>query len=157
MTAFILTCSVDLASLQDCLSTLRFGEHAKQLKNKVKANKEITIEGLKFALNELEEMLSEYKRAEKQRESSKTMERSEQEEEIYRLTARCERLTEERDELRAALQHIYDQSTIDQMEFVKSLEHLENRNEMLESLCKQQTEQVTPVSSAQPREATERR
>ena len=149
MTAFILTCSVDLFNLQDTLSTMRLGQCAKQLKNKVKVNKEVTFDTLKTVIVDLENQLAEYKKMEKRlfeeknlRDASNSLQKSEQEELIDILKARCERLTEERDELRAALQHIYDQSTVDQMEFVKSLEGLETHNEFLESLCKQQAEQV---------------
>ncbi len=56
-TCLIITCSPSVYNESESLSTLRFGERAKNIKNKAKINKEITVAELQRKVNELEEKL----------------------------------------------------------------------------------------------------
>ena len=51
-TALIITCSPAKYNLDETVSTLKFGARAKQVKNKPKINKELTVQELKFLLQE---------------------------------------------------------------------------------------------------------
>lgn len=49
-TSLIVTCSPSIFNEQETVSTLRFGQRAKQIKNKAKVNKEFSIQELKYML-----------------------------------------------------------------------------------------------------------
>ena len=59
-TSLIITCSPAKYNLDETLSTLRFGHRAKQIKNRAKVNKELTIQELQ-ALYDEEKKNNEYK------------------------------------------------------------------------------------------------
>jgi hypothetical protein len=56
-TCLIITCSPSNYNEQETLSTLRFGERAKKIKNKPKINKEVTVAELKAQVEKLEKLL----------------------------------------------------------------------------------------------------
>ena len=56
-TCLIITCSPSIYNESESLSTLRFGERAKKIKNKPKINKEITVAELQKLVNQLKEQL----------------------------------------------------------------------------------------------------
>ena len=56
-TCLIITCSPSIYNESETLSTLRFGERAKRIKNKPKINKEITVAELQKLVNQLKENL----------------------------------------------------------------------------------------------------
>jgi hypothetical protein len=66
MTAFILTCSADPAYSRQTISTLKFGQCARNLKNKIKINKELSTELLKQIIAELEMQICMYKKKEEE-------------------------------------------------------------------------------------------
>ena len=49
-TSLIVTCSPSIFNEQETISTLRFGQRAKQIKNNAKVNKEFSIQELKYML-----------------------------------------------------------------------------------------------------------
>ena len=102
-TCLIITCSPSIYNEAETLSTLRFGERAKKIKNKPKINKEITVAELQKLVDELKENLkkanarinqlenfirqnglgvpeSNYKREEDEEEKRKQIEEKEKEE-----------------------------------------------------------------------------
>ena len=56
-TCLIITCSPSIYNESESLSTLRFGERAKKIKNKAKINKEITVAELQKLVTQLKEKL----------------------------------------------------------------------------------------------------
>ena len=56
-TCLIITCSPSIYNESESLSTLRFGERAKKIKNKPKINKEITVAELQKLVSQLKEKL----------------------------------------------------------------------------------------------------
>lgn len=50
MTSLIITCSPSVFNEEETRSTLRFGQRAKQIKNKAKVNKEFSIAELRYML-----------------------------------------------------------------------------------------------------------
>ena len=56
-TCLIITCSPSIYNESESLSTLRFGERAKKIKNKPKINKEITVAELQKLVEQLKEQL----------------------------------------------------------------------------------------------------
>ena len=56
-TCLIITCSPSVYNESETLSTLRFGERAKKIKNKPKINKEVTVAELQKLVDELKENL----------------------------------------------------------------------------------------------------
>ena len=56
-TCLIITCSPSIYNESESLSTLRFGERAKKIKNKPKINKEITVAELQKLVSQLKESL----------------------------------------------------------------------------------------------------
>lgn len=50
MTSLIITCSPSVFNEEETRSTLRFGQRAKQIKNKAKVNKEFSIQELRYML-----------------------------------------------------------------------------------------------------------
>ena len=56
-TCLIITCSPSIYNESESLSTLRFGERAKKIKNKAKINKEITVAELQKLVTQLKENL----------------------------------------------------------------------------------------------------
>lgn len=50
MTSLIITCSPSTFNEEETRSTLRFGQRAKQIKNKAKVNKEFSIQELRYML-----------------------------------------------------------------------------------------------------------
>ena len=56
-TCLIITCSPSIYNESESLSTLRFGERAKKIKNKPKINKEITVAELQKLVTQLKEQL----------------------------------------------------------------------------------------------------
>ncbi len=57
-TCLIITCSPSIFNQQETISTLRFGERAKRIKNKPKINKEITVAELKLEIENLEKIIN---------------------------------------------------------------------------------------------------
>jgi len=57
-TCLIITCSPSIFNHQETLSTLRFGERAKKIKNKPKINKETTVAELKVEIEKLENTIT---------------------------------------------------------------------------------------------------
>lgn len=49
-TSLIVTCSPSVFNKDETISTLRFGQRAKQIKNKAKVNKELSLKELKYML-----------------------------------------------------------------------------------------------------------
>ena len=49
-TSLIITCSPSMFNKDETVSTLRFGQRAKSIKNKAKVNKELSINELKYLL-----------------------------------------------------------------------------------------------------------
>ena len=49
-TSLIITCSPSIFNEQETISTLKFGQRAKQIKNKAKVNKELSVKELKYLL-----------------------------------------------------------------------------------------------------------
>jgi hypothetical protein len=62
-----LTCASDKEFLQQTISTLRFGQFAKCIKNKIRMNREISLEMLKQVICELETQVNYYQKREKER------------------------------------------------------------------------------------------
>lgn len=58
-TCLIITCSPSIYNESESLSTLRFGERAKKIKNKPKINKEITVAELQKLVSQLKESLKQ--------------------------------------------------------------------------------------------------
>ena len=58
-TALVIACSPSPYNESETLSTLRFGERAKSIKNKPKVNKELTVDELKRQISKLEEQVRE--------------------------------------------------------------------------------------------------
>ena len=56
-TCLIITCSPSIYNESETLSTLRFGERAKKIKNKPKINKEVTVAELQKLISQLKENL----------------------------------------------------------------------------------------------------
>ena len=56
-TSLIITCSPSIFNEKETISTLRFGQRAKQIKNKAKINKEFSIKELKQMLKEAEKVI----------------------------------------------------------------------------------------------------
>jgi len=56
-TSLIITCSPSIYNHQETISTLRFGERAKRIKNKPKINKEVTVAELKLEIEKLEKII----------------------------------------------------------------------------------------------------
>ena len=56
-TCLIITCSPSIYNESETLSTLRFGERAKKIKNKPKINKEVTVAELQKVVDDLKEKL----------------------------------------------------------------------------------------------------
>lgn len=54
MTSLIITCSPSTFNEEETRSTLRFGQRAKQIKNKAKVNKEFSIQELRYMLQNAE-------------------------------------------------------------------------------------------------------
>lgn len=54
MTSLIITCSPSVFNEEETRSTLRFGQRAKQIKNKAKVNKEFSIQELRYMLQNAE-------------------------------------------------------------------------------------------------------
>ena len=54
MTSLIITCSPSIFNEEETKSTLRFGNRAKQIKNKAKVNKEFSISELRYMLQNAE-------------------------------------------------------------------------------------------------------
>ena len=67
-TCLIITCSPSIYNESETLSTLRFGERAKKIKNKPKINKEVTVAELQVIVGNLEEKLAKANRRIKQLE-----------------------------------------------------------------------------------------
>lgn len=57
-TCLIITCSPSIFNHHETLSTLRFGERAKKIKNKPKINKETTVAELKMEIEKLEKTIA---------------------------------------------------------------------------------------------------
>lgn len=57
-TSLIITCSPSIFNEQETISTLKFGQRAKQIKNKAKVNKELSIKELKHLLAVAEKELA---------------------------------------------------------------------------------------------------
>lgn len=98
MTAFVLTCATEHQHLCETLSTLRFGQCAKRIKTKIKANKELSTEMLKQVILELETRVAYFQskeRAERERGDA-----DKQSEMLDRLRWEFERVAEERDLVR---------------------------------------------------------
>lgn len=58
-TCLIITCSPSIYNEAETISTLRFGKRAKQIKNKPKINKEVSVSELKLLLEKLEKTVEE--------------------------------------------------------------------------------------------------
>jgi kinesin family protein 5 len=58
-TCLIITCSPSIFNEAETISTLRFGKRAKEIKNKPKINKEVSVSELKLLLDKLEKTLEE--------------------------------------------------------------------------------------------------
>ena len=58
-TCLIITCSPSIFNEAETIGTLRFGKRAKQIKNKAKINKEVSIGELKQMLDKMEKTLDE--------------------------------------------------------------------------------------------------
>ena len=58
-TCLIITCSPSIYNEAETISTLRFGKRAKQIKNKPKINKEMSLQELKFLLDQAEKQIVE--------------------------------------------------------------------------------------------------
>lgn len=56
-TCLIITCSPSIYNHHETISTLRFGERAKRIKNKPKINKEVTVAELKIEIENLERII----------------------------------------------------------------------------------------------------
>lgn len=56
-TCLIITCSPSIFNHHETISTLRFGERAKRIKNKPKINKEVTVAELKIEIENLEKII----------------------------------------------------------------------------------------------------
>jgi kinesin family protein 5 len=56
-TCLIITCSPSVYNNAETISTLRFGKRAKEIKNKPKINKEVSVGELKLQLEKLEKTL----------------------------------------------------------------------------------------------------
>jgi len=56
-TCLIITCSPSMFNHHETVSTLRFGERAKRIKNKPKINKEVTVAELKIEIENLEKII----------------------------------------------------------------------------------------------------
>mmetsp|Transcript_1850 Transcript_1850/g.1292 ORF Transcript_1850/g.1292 Transcript_1850/m.1292 type:complete len:142 (-) Transcript_1850:1692-2117(-) len=54
-TCLIITCSPSIYNEAETISTLKFGKRAKQIKNKPKVNKEVTLQELKIMLSKAEQ------------------------------------------------------------------------------------------------------
>ena len=86
-TCLIITCSPSIYNESETLSTLRFGERAKKIKNKPKINKEITVAELQKLVDQLKENLknglrvpeSNYKKEEDEEEKRKEIEEKQKE------------------------------------------------------------------------------
>lgn len=55
----MITCSPSIFNQAETISTLRFGKRAKEIKNKAKINKEVSVSELKLLLEKLEKDLEE--------------------------------------------------------------------------------------------------
>jgi kinesin family protein 5 len=60
-TCLIITCSPSVYNEAETLSTMRFGLRAKQIKNKPKINKEVTVAELKLEIDKLDKFINRYK------------------------------------------------------------------------------------------------
>lgn len=58
-TCLIITCSPSIFNEAETISTLRFGKRAKEIKNKPKINKEVSVSELKQLLEKLEKRIEE--------------------------------------------------------------------------------------------------
>lgn len=58
-TCLIITCSPSIFNEAETIGTLRFGKRAKQIKNKPKINKEVSVQELKTLLDKAEKDLTE--------------------------------------------------------------------------------------------------
>lgn len=58
-TCLIITCSPSIFNESETISTLRFGKRAKEIKNKPKINKEVSIPELKLLLEKMEKSLED--------------------------------------------------------------------------------------------------
>ena len=58
-TCLIITCSPSIYNEAETVSTLRFGKRAKQIKNKPKINKEVSVSELKLLLDKLEKTVED--------------------------------------------------------------------------------------------------
>ena len=56
-TSLVVTCSPSIFNEQETISTLKFGQRAKQIQNKAKVNKELSVKELKYLLQKLEKEL----------------------------------------------------------------------------------------------------
>ena len=132
MTAFILTCDTNHLHLQETLSTLRFGKFAKKLRNKIRANKEISVDMMKQIICELETQVLYYKRKEK--ENNEKMEKQEkslivqsecQEKEgvLRQKLDECERIN---DVMKSQLDSITEERDMIRSEFEVCIEDMEN-------------------------------
>ena len=68
-TCLIITCSPSIYNESETLSTLRFGERAKRIKNKPKINKEVTVAELQVIIGNLEGQLAKANKRIKQLEN----------------------------------------------------------------------------------------
>ena len=59
-TCLIITCSPSVYNQHETISTLRFGERAKRIKNKPKINKEVTVAELKIEIENLEKIIQRF-------------------------------------------------------------------------------------------------
>lgn len=109
MTAFILTCSSEHMNLSDTLSTLRFGQQASKLRNRVRMNKELSVEMLKSIIAELEGRISYYQRLEADHTEKDRFSRAHNEEAWQQLKGQFEDAVEERELLRFQLDKWLDE------------------------------------------------
>lgn len=58
-TCLVITCSPSIFNEAETISTLKFGKRAKQIKNKAKINKEVSLQELKFLLEKAERDVKE--------------------------------------------------------------------------------------------------
>jgi len=58
-TCLIITCSPSIYNEAETISTLRFGKRAKQIKNKPKINKEVSLQELKLLLEKAEKEIAD--------------------------------------------------------------------------------------------------
>lgn len=109
MTAFILTCSSEHIHISDTLSTLRFGQQASKLRNRVRMNKELSVEMLKSIIGELEARIIYYQRLEASQSENDRIGQVHNEEAWQQLKAKFDDAVDDRDMLRCQLDKWLDE------------------------------------------------